>query len=257
MSQVQKDFCFCTLALGQKYRLLAQQLAEDLEKNSPGTFIVIFTDKPEDFHRNRNTLAYKHQQQGILLCYHDKGLVLAQALSQFRTAIYIDADTKILSSVPDNIVWQPGITAGHCENLIEHVSKYNPERLESLKKVASKLKINLENTSYIGEALFIVVRDDGRELDFFNYWKMIGRYLELKGIHSGEGNAMGLAAAKVGWSIKKEGWQALKKATKHIAASHMNTQLTIWEQWKLRVGYHYRKNLAKIMSLSNFDFFYR
>jgi hypothetical protein len=46
MSQEQKSFCFCTLALGKKYRLLAQQLAKDLEENSPGTSIVIYTDGP-------------------------------------------------------------------------------------------------------------------------------------------------------------------------------------------------------------------
>ncbi|BAY48227.1 hypothetical protein SAMD00079811_58480 [Scytonema sp. HK-05] len=257
MSQEQKDFCFCTLALGKKYRLLAQQLAKDLEENSPGTSIVIYTDEPEDFKSYGNTLAYKHQQQGILLCYHDKRFVLAKALSIFHAAIYIDADTRILSRVSDNVDWQPGITAGHWENLIEHISKYSPERLEPLKKVASKLNFPLENTKYIGESLFVIARDEGRESKFFEQWGMIGRYLELKGVHSGEGNAMGLAAAQVGWTVKQEGWQVIKQAVNHIGASMAYTQETYWDKWKMRLGYHYRLNLARLAALKDYDFFYK
>ncbi|ARV57227.1 hypothetical protein BZZ01_00010 [Nostocales cyanobacterium HT-58-2] len=255
MSREQKDFCFCTLAIGKNYRLLAQQLAQDLEKNSPGISVVIYTDKPEDFKTNPNTLAYKHQQQGILLCYHDKRFVLAKALSNFRAAIYIDADTRITSKI-SNIHWQPGITAGHWENLIEHASKYNPERLEFFKKIASKLNLPLENTNYIGESLFVIARDEGREGKFFEQWGHIGRYLELKGIHSGEGNAMGLAATLVGWNIKTEGWQEIKQAVKHIEASHTPTQEKFWDKWKIKLGYYYRLNVARLEALKNFKFYY-
>lgn len=243
------------ISFGQKYRLLAQQLAEDLDKNSPGTSIVIYTDRPEDFKNQSNILAYQHHQQGILLCYNDKRFVIAKALSNFRAAICIDADTRILSRVPENLHWQPGITAGHCENLIEHVSRYNPERLEHLKKVASKLNLTLEDTKYIGESLFVIARDEGREVEFFKQWGIIGRYLELKGIHSGEGNTMGLAAAKVGWSVKSDDWQAVRQIINHLDASGINSQQTFWDKWKMRLGYRYRLNLAKVAALKDFDFF--
>ncbi|MBW4630377.1 MAG: hypothetical protein KME30_00300 [Iphinoe sp. HA4291-MV1] len=256
MNQEQKGFCFCTLALGKKYRLLAQELAKDLEKKSPRTSIVILTDKPKDFQSNWNTLAYQHQQKGILLCYHDKRFVIEKALSHFHTAIYIDADTRILFSIPHDLQWQPGITAGHCENLIEHVSQNNPERLVALKNVASKLNLILENINYIGESLFVITRDEGREKEFYKYWGIIGRYLELKGIHSGEGNAMGLAAAQVGWSVKKEGWQEIRQAIKHVEASYTPMQQTFWDKWKMRIGYYYRLNLARLIALKDYDFFY-
>lgn len=49
MKASEKDFCFCTLALGSKYHTLAKQLAGDLSKHSPGTKLVILTKKPEEF----------------------------------------------------------------------------------------------------------------------------------------------------------------------------------------------------------------
>lgn len=256
MSQAQKDFCFCTLALGRKYRILAQQLAQDLEKNVTGTFLVIYTDDPKDFGSYGNVLAYQHKQQGILNCYNDKRLVLAKALEKFNAAIFVDADTKVLNSIADDLQWKPGITAGHCENLIEHVTKYNPDRLKPLKNVAFKLNLPLENTNYVGECLFVIARDEGRELEFFKHWEVIGRYLELRGIHAGEGNTIGLAAAKVGWNVNRDGWQTIKQVTKHIGVSHEYTQETFWDKSKLKIGYHYRLNLARIMALKDFAFFY-
>lgn len=257
MNQKHKNFCFCTLALRPKYRLLTQQLASDLEKYSPGTSLLAFTDEPNDFSNNLNVLAFKHNQQGILHCYNDKSLIMEIALSKFNTAIYIDADTRILSPLPDDLNWNPGITVGHCENLIDHVTKYTPERLEHIQKVASNLHIPLESTSYLGESLFIVTRDGGNEIEYFKYWTMIGRYLELNGIHSGEGNAMGLAAKKVGWTISKDGWQEIRSATQHLDASHINKQQTSWDKWKRRLGYHYRLNKARLIALQDFDFYYR
>ncbi len=258
MRQVQKDFCFCTLALGKKYRLFTQQLAKDLKMHAPGVFLVVYTDETQDFTDELNVLAYKHQQQGILTCFNDKRLVIAQALSNFNAAIFLDADTRILGKISDDIKWMPGITTGHCENLLEHVRKYSPERLEVLKKIGLKLNLAIEKTNYIGESLFVVARDQGREREFFKHWEMIGRYLELKGIHAGEGNTIGLAAAKVGWNINSNShsWQAVKQVAKHLDASQFISQQTLWEQWKLRLFYHYRLNQARLIALKDFGFFY-
>lgn len=257
MNSTVTDYCFCTLALGKKYRILAQQLATDLAKYCPKTFIFVYTDNPNDFRFSNNVLAFKHRQQGTLLCYNDKRLVLAKALSKFRAAICIDADTRILADIPDDLQWQPGITVGHSENLVEHAQKYNPERLESLRKLASKLDLPFEKVNYVGESLFVITRDSGKEIEFFNYWGRVGRYLEFQGIHGGEGNAMGLAAAKVGWTIHRDGWQTVKQATQHIDASYMLTPSSSWDKWKLRLSYHYRLNFARLTALNDFEFFYR
>lgn len=257
--ELPKDFCFCTLALGKKYRLLTQQLARDLSENFPGGFLVVYTDKTEDFINYTNVLAYKHQQKGILTCFNDKRFVIAKALSHFEAAIFIDADTRIISRVAAHFNWMPGITTGHCEKLLEHVRTYSVERLEALRRVASKLNLDLENVNYVGESLFVIARDQGKEIEFFQQWDRIARYVELKGIHAGEGNVIGLAAAKVGWSIHSDNhaWQAIKQVTKHLDASQFTSKQTFWEQWQMRIGYHYRLNQARLMALKDFDFFYK
>ncbi|WP_414551254.1 hypothetical protein [Anabaena sp. CCY 0017] len=256
MNHEQKDFCFCTLALRNKYRLLAQQLASDLEKYAPGTTLLVLTDEPSCFKENYNVLAFKHRQQGILHCYNDKSILMETALSKFPAAIHIDADTRILAPIPDNLQWKPGITVGHYENLVEHVNRYTPERLQPLQKVASHFNIDLETVTYVGESLFMIARDNGREVDYLKSWAMIGRYLELRGIHSGEGNAMGIAATKVGWTISQDNWQEIKNVIHHIDASYSNKPKTLWEKWQRKIGYHYRLNLARLMALKNAKFYY-
>jgi hypothetical protein len=256
MNYQQQNYCFCTLALRKKYRLLTQQLANDLAKYAPAKSFVVLTDEPTDFKNYANVLAFKHKQRGILHCYHDKSLVMELALSRFDAAIYIDADTTVLSPLPDTLTWQPGITAGHCENLVAHVTRYTPDRLKHIQKVASHLNINLEDSPYIGESLFIIARDEGREIEYLKYWAKIGRYLELRGIHAGSGNAMGLAAAKVGWNVAKDGWFEVRNITKHLDASYTNKQ-TNWDLWKRKLGYHYRLNKARLLALTDFNFFYR
>ncbi|MCA1990918.1 MAG: hypothetical protein LDL41_02565 [Coleofasciculus sp. S288] len=258
MNQQEKEFCFCTLALGNKYRLLAKELARDLEQYSPGTVLVVGTDSPKDFKACNNVLAFKLKQAGILHCYHDKRFVIDKALSRFRVAIQIDADTRIVDNVPDPIEWLPGITAGHLENLVEHVETYTPERLESLKEIALKLNIPLEKTTYVGESLFFVSRDGGKEKEFIKHWDTIARYLELKGIHSGEGNAIGMAAAKAGLKIgNSSGWETLNKIKRHMDASYEKKPKKFWHSFQRRLGYHYRLQRTRIAALTNFDFYYR
>ena len=262
MNQPQKIFCFCTLALGKKYRILSQQLAGDLAKFSPESVLAVGTDEPKEFSNYPKIIPFKHHKQGILHCYHDRRFVIEKALSMFPVAIHIDADTRILNNIPTEIVWLPGITARQ-KNLIEHVSKFSAERLPYLRKVASKLNIPIENTNWIGESLYVVTRDGGREKEFIRCWGMIGKYLEMNGIHAGDGNAMGLAAAKVGWTVNSDGWEKLKNVTQHLDASYGDSnltpqvQITFWDKLKSRLDYHYRLNRVRLMALKDFDFYYR
>lgn len=257
MTSQNQDFAFCTLALGKKYRNLTKQLASDLKQHSPGTYVVIYTDDPDDFKGETNILAYKYRQQGILLCYHDRRLVIGKTLSQFKVAIHIDADTRILSNMP-KVNWYPGIV-GRQENLLEHVSKYSTERLPVIEKVATKLNIPLEKAQYVGESLYFVGSDEGKEKEFIEYWGMIGRYFELNGIHGGDGNAIGLAAAKVGWTVRSDNWQQYNQITKHLDASieapdaPKESQLS---KLNRRLSYHYRLNVARMTALKNYSFFY-
>ncbi|NEQ72301.1 MAG: hypothetical protein F6K23_03935 [Okeania sp. SIO2C9] len=263
MSNSTKDFCFCTLVLGQRYREIAKELIRDLEKYSPGTSLVICTDEPDDFSKYQNVIAFKHQQQGILFCFNDRRFVFQAALSLFRVAIHIDADTKIVDTIPEDIKWNPGITGGR-GNLMQHFNKYHSHRFADLKKVADKLHISEEsfnNASWIGESLYAIVRDEGREIEFLETWGKIATYMELKGFHVGDGNLMGLAAAKVGWNVNStvdsEAWQKLDRVRKHWDASHSRPKTKFWDKLGKRIGYHYRLNKTRIMALKDFEFYYR
>ena len=259
MTNEQKSFCFCTLALGQRYRNMAKELAKQLETYSPGTSLVIYTEKPNDFNSYKNIMAFKHHQQGILHCYNDKRFLCHKAISLFEIAIYIDADTRILEQVPKDIKWKPGINGCH-RNIVEHVTKYRPDSLPMLKKLAEKLNISDESfnsSNWIGESLFILVRDEGKEIEFLETWGKMSRYAELKGMHAGEGSLMGLSAAKVGWIIRSESWQKLNSITQHWSASQNRPKDKTWNNLQKRISYHYRLNKARIIALKDFRFYYR
>ncbi len=254
MNPTKNRFCFCTLALGQKYRILAKQLAQDIEKFFPGTCLVVGTEQPKFFESCANVYAFQFRQRGILHCYHDKRFVIEKALLQYSTAIAIDADTRITEAIPTNLEWKPGLT-GRSINIIEHVKRRNLDRLPTLELLANKLNLALENVFWVGESLLIVSQDNGKEIEFLKQWGKIGTYLELKGIHAGSGNAIGLAAATIGWTIHQEGWNELRNVTNHIDASRQKK--SSWEIWQRRLGYHYRLNMTRLKALISFDFYYK
>ncbi len=255
MEQQKENFCFCTLALGTKYRELAKNIAIDLEKYAPGIYFVVGTDHPQDFQQQKNIISVKLYQQGILHCYNDKRIILEKSLLQFTSAIYIDADTKIVGYIPTKINFPPGIV-GCYRNILTHVSKYRPQDLDKLRTVANKLNITFESANWIGEALFIVTKDDGKEQEFFATWKKIALYLQLRGMHAGEGNTMGLAAAKVGWQVSKNEWAKLKDLVQHLEASRNSRKSTLWQQLTKKIGYHYRLNKNRLLALKDFNFYY-
>jgi len=258
MIQQKKDFCFCTLALRPKYRLLAQNLARNLEQYASGIVLVVGTDEPQEFRDIPNVVAFKHRQKGIFHCYNDRRFVVEKALSMFPVAIHIDSDTKILANVPEQIEFSPGISGCH-ENLIKHINRYRKKDRGLIEKVAQKLDIPWESADWIGESLYIVSRDSGKEKEFIKVWGTLANYLELQGIHSGDGNLMGLAAAKVGWTVNSDSWKKLQIITEHLDASHeqKKTSAAFWEPWKRRLGYHYRLNMARLKALKDFDFYYK
>ena len=258
MTEIRKDFCFCTLALGHRYRLMAQKLAEDLVKYAPHTQLIIYTDYPKDFSNNSNVVAFKHTQQSTLRCVNDKRFLLQKSLSIYPAAIFVDADTRIISNLPEKIQWSPGITACH-KNLIEHLQKRDPKSLDFLRKTASKVGIG-KNTwgqvQWVGESIYIITRDQGKEIEFLETWGMIVNYLELHNVHLNDGNIMGIAAAKVGWTIHQEEWSELNQIRKHLDASRSRPSMSLWQIFKQKISYHYRLSRLRIIALKNFKFYY-
>jgi hypothetical protein len=142
--------------------------------------------------------------------------------------------------------------------MVEHNKKYRPRDLPNLITVAKKLGISSEEVNWIGESLFIVTRDGGKEQEFREFWGKIALYLEMKGMHSGEGSIMGLAAKKVGWTVDtSEALLLLNNYRKHLDVSSQSAQKSFWQSLQKRLGYHYRLNLARLNALKNYDFYYR
>ena len=201
MTTLPATYCFCTLALGRNYCNLALTLAQDLAQYAPSVQIVILTDRPKAFQHCPNVLAFEHHQQ-TLGCYHDKQFVLRRSLSLFEACIFVDADMRILAPIPADLVWEPGITAKIVwANIVKH--NKNEAEIKLLRKVSQKLGLKLEEISFVHECLFVVARDQGRELEFLDQWAKISTYLELWGLCRGEGHTIGLAAAKVGLTIRR------------------------------------------------------
>ena len=123
--------------------------------------------------------------------------------------------------------------------------------------LASKLNISLDGANWIGESLYIITKDDGKEKEFLKAWDIIAKYMELHGFHGGDGNAMGLAAAKVNLNINlnQEPYISLRKITKHQDASYIKKSFL--EKWNLRINYHYRLNKARLLALKDYNFYYR
>ncbi|AFZ46421.1 hypothetical protein Cyast_0441 [Cyanobacterium stanieri PCC 7202] len=257
MDNTNQKFCFATLALGKKYREMTKTLAEDLKKYSSGTMLVVGTDNPKDLLSFDNVIPFKLSQQGILHCYHDKRFVILKALSEFDTVIQIDADTYMTDFISPKLDFSRGIIEGFNENLVNHVTKYTPERLDRLKKIATKIDVDISQANFVGESLFIVSKDNGKEIEFIEQWGKIGLYLELKGIHAGSGNIIGLAALKVGFKTSRTpSWEQIKNVTNHFDASQ-KIKRSSFDNLKRRVQYHYRLNKNRLQALSDFDFFYR
>ena len=207
----EKNFCFCTLALGKKYRALALLLAKDIEVHSPNTYFVIFTDCPQQFSKYPHVLAFEHKQQGVK-CYHDKRFPIAKALSLFNSCIFMDSDMRILAPVKD-LQWllSPGISARACIDISKKFAKgfltknkAEIKTFEVAKKATSQLNLDAqwENIKFVHEYLFAITKDSGKEIEFLRQWDTLANYFELNGIYHGEGIAIGLAACKARFPVR-------------------------------------------------------
>lgn len=252
-----ENTCFCTLALREKYRNLTKQLANELATYAPGYRLVVGTDVPQDFQNLPNIDAFKYTQKSILHCYNDRAFILLEALKKFPTVIMIDADTTIKEKIPDNLDFPPGIT-GYSENLREHIQKARPHSLIHFESIAKKMDLSLEDCRWLGESLYAVTRDKGKEEIFIEWCAKVAKYVELRGIYNGQGNGMGLAAKKAGLEIRSnDSWQTLFQITQHFDASYAKSKPTFWQQFQRRVGYHYRLNKTRLTALRDFTFYYR
>ena len=198
---MQTHHCFCTLAVGKRYRLHAKMLAGDIQKYAPETAFVVLTDKPKDFEHLANVLAFPHWLQSVK-GYHDKRFVLEKALSLFAACIFVDSDVRLLGSVPQNLPFADGIVARYGCGIVKHNSTDTARAaFTSIQSVANRLNLNLEEVYWFHEFMFLLSKQQGKEQAFFECWRAIAREFEMNGIYDGEGSVMGLAAAATGLNI--------------------------------------------------------
>ncbi|MBF2016927.1 MAG: hypothetical protein IGS23_17370 [Rivularia sp. T60_A2020_040] len=197
-----KDFCFGTLAVGKRYRTHALMLAKDIQEQAPNVSFVVLTDQPADFVEFKNVIPIKHRLQSVK-GYHDKRFVIEKSFESFDTCIFLDSDVRIIGSVPEDMKWLPGITARTGCNIIKHnIGTKRSLEFATIEQVAQKLDINLQETKWFHEFMFVVTKQAGAEKVFLKLWQNISTYFEMQGIYGGEGNVMGLAAAKAGLNIR-------------------------------------------------------
>ena len=208
--------CFCTLAIHAPYRRRARLLCAD----APAVPWIVLTDEPDDF-GELPVRAIRHAPTGPMAsdyltrlpptgdgrgaaAYHDKRFALIAALEEFDTAIFVDADSRI-AALPRLGVFPSGLAAlpDVRRSVAEHLGTCGTWRMPAFVELARHLTGNadiLRVARWCHESLFAVTKD-GREARFFEAWARAADFLQARGIYSGEGGVIGLAAASAGWGV--------------------------------------------------------
>ena len=210
--------CFCTLAILAPYRRRARLLCA-----APTVPWMVLTDEPDDF-ADLPVRAIRHAPTGPMAedylarlpqtgegrgaaAYHDKRFALLAALQDFDTAIYVDADSRI-SRLPKLGVFPSGLGVLPVvrKSIAEHLDTCGTWRMPYFVELARYLTGDadiLQAARWCHETL-VAVTKDGLESRFFAAWALAADFLQARGVYSGEGGVIGLAAAHTGWNVDYE-----------------------------------------------------
>jgi hypothetical protein len=222
--------CFCTLAIHAPYRRRAKLLCAD----APAVPWLVLTDEPDDF-RGLPVRAIRYAPTGPMAvdylaslprtgegrgaaAYHDKRFALLAALQDFDTAIYVDADSRIatlrpLGVLPSGLAVLPVVR----KSVAEHLDTCGSWRMPAFMELAQHLTGNadiLQAARWCHETCVAVTRD-GRESRFFEAWSVGADFLQSRGVYSGEGGVIGLAAAYAGWTVDYDALTGLAASIQH------------------------------------------
>lgn len=202
LEQVQ-DYLFCTMAIGRSYYQFALNLIADLEQYAPDHKLLILTDRPHLFKAYPNVIVCYHRPHTIHLLF-DKVFVIRKAMTLSAHCIFLDADVRIRGPVPSTITFPPGITAYSCFPINKLYSSDSfhggddPHKVwlrQIVQGAADSLGVNLDQVSFIWEYYFYVTRHP-RIFDMLDTWQELADFYESRGRPGGEGEALGIAAAK-------------------------------------------------------------
>src|SRR5262245_46403247 len=150
--------------------------------------------------------------------YHDKRFAIAAALRDFETAIFLDADSRLaappaLGAFPPGLAVLPVVRA----TIAAHLETTGAWRLSVFEELARDLTGDaaaLQTARWFHETCYAVTRD-GNEPRFFAAWDRAAGFLQRRGVYSGEGGVMGLAALVAGWSVDYDALAALAPLVRH------------------------------------------
>jgi hypothetical protein len=222
--------CFCTLAIHAPYRRRARLLCAD----APGLPWTVLTDEPDDF-ADLPVRAVRHAPTGPMAAdyldripptgegrgaaaYHDKRFALLIASRDFDTAIFVDADSRMgalpsLGAFPPGLAVLPVVQRTVSEHLATCGSWRMPAFVELARHLAGDAGI-LDRARWCHETCMAVTRD-GREPEFFAAWERAAQFLQARGVYSGEGGVVGLAAACAGWTVDYEALAGVASVIHH------------------------------------------
>jgi hypothetical protein len=229
--------CFCTLAIHAPYRRRARLLCA----NATTVPWVVLTDEPDDF-AGLPVRAIRHAPTGPMAvdylshlaptgegrgaaAYHDKRFAIRAALEGFDTAVYVDADS-LISELPALNTFPPGLAVLPVvrRSVAEHLATCGSWRMPVFVELAQHLTGDadiLQTAQWCHEAL-VAVTVDGHESRFFTAWSLAADFMQSRGVYSGEGGVIGLAAASAGWKVDYEALTELDAAIRHEGGGPKN-----------------------------------
>lgn len=158
--------------------------------------------------------------------YHDKRFALLAALEKFDTAIYVDADSRIVKlSAPSVIPARLAVLPIVRKSVAEHLSTCGSWRLPFFEELARELTGDVEilrRARWCHETLVAVTRGESTS-DFFEAWSIGANFLQSRGVYSGEGGVIGVAAAQVGWNVDYDALKKLGDSIQHEGGGPKNT----------------------------------
>ena len=176
-----------------------------------------------------------------------KDFAIAKSLALFDACIFLDSDMRILAEVPEELPWllEPGIKARACMTMPqkfaqmgmgEHVNK----ELNLVKQAAAKLNLleDWENIMFVHEYLISVTKDRNKEVDFLETWEKLAHFFETNGLYYGEGNAIALAAHKVGMKIGWSEFPGVSFFNKHIELVRIKNGQSTMEEMQIYFTEH-------------------
>jgi hypothetical protein len=219
---IAQPWCFCTLALGEEYWRLTRQLAGDLARFAPGVNFLVATDNSASFADLPNVRAVHHRRKSVL-GYNDKLFVISKALNEYRTAVFVDADTRILSSVDlDPETFQPGLKCylirtwrwvydTHDRSSNAPQWQKDDLRIMGLLQHEFDVREDPQNIPYVVESLFAITEGKRTDLDtYLRKWNSLAQFCEQNKFFRHLGYSMGLAALLTGFPIKQHDFKGLK-----------------------------------------------